>query len=208
MKVLGISGSSRKGKSTDRLVQEVLSGVEGETEFISLRGKRISPCIGCLACAKDNVCKVKDDMTELREKIVEADALVIGSPNYYGGINALTHAFLERFYQFRHRDAMLLAGKPVVAVGVGGVQPEPAAKDMERFFESSQMETLGSVTTQGVAGCFTCGYGENCKVGAIHGVWEEGTKITDEITPDLCKQPEAIEKARNLGQQLSRRLQG
>lgn len=208
MKVLGISGSPRKGKTTDRLVQEVLNGVDGETEFISLRGKRISPCIGCLACADDNICKLKDDMKELREKIVEADALVIGSPNYFGGINALTHAFLERFYQFRHREAMTVAGKIAVAVGVGGGLAEPAAKDMERFFEANEIELLGSVTAQGVAGCFTCGYGENCMVGAIHGFFGPGTKITDEITPDLCKQPEAVEKARAIGQQLSQRLKG
>lgn len=208
MKVLGISGSPRKGKTTERLVREVLNAVEGETEFISLRGKRISPCIGCLACAEDNICKLKDDMETLRDKIARADALVIGAPNYFGGMNAITHAFLERFYQFRHREAMMVAGKIAVAVGVGGVLPGAAAKDMERFFESNRIELLGSVTAQGVAGCFTCGYGENCKVGAIHGIFGPGTKITDEITPDLCKQPEAVEKARTIGRQLSRRLQG
>ena len=79
MKVLGISCSPRKGQTTDSLVQEVLIGVEGDTEFISLSGKRIGPCIGCLGCVKDNVCKIKDDMSELRQKIVEAGALVIGA---------------------------------------------------------------------------------------------------------------------------------
>lgn len=66
MKVLGISGSPRQGQTTDKLVQEVLNGVEGDTEFISLSGKQIGPCIGCLGCVKDNVCKVKDDMSGLR----------------------------------------------------------------------------------------------------------------------------------------------
>jgi len=50
MKVLGISGSPRKGATTDLLVREVLDGVEAaETEFISLAGKNIRPCIatGC-----------------------------------------------------------------------------------------------------------------------------------------------------------------
>ena len=206
MKVLGISGSPRKDKTTDRLVREVLGAVDGETEFISLRGKRIGPCIGCLACAGDNICKLDDDMAPLREKLIEADALVIGVPNYFGGINALTHAFFERFYQFRHRGAMMMAGKPAVIVAVGGVMPDAAARDLERFFEMNRIESLGCVTAQGVAGCFTCGYGEDCAVGAIHGLFGPGTKITEEITPDLRKQPEAVENARSLARRLSHRL--
>lgn len=39
MKVLGISGSPREGSTTDQLVQQVLDGVECETQFISLAGK-------------------------------------------------------------------------------------------------------------------------------------------------------------------------
>ncbi len=202
MKVLGISGSPRKGQTTDRLVREVLDNVKGETEFISLAGKKINPCRACLGCAHDNICIIKDDMTELREKIVEADALVIGSPNYFGGINAQTHAFFERFYQFRHREAMLLSGKVVVTVGTGGGMPDAPVKDMGRFLEMNGMKPAGSVTAQGVAGCFTCGYGENCKVGAIHAFFGPGTKITEEIIPDLSKQPRAMEQAGTMGRGL------
>ena len=91
MKVLGVSGSPRKGKTTDRLVKEVLSGVDVETEFVSLAGKKIGACIACLGCVEDNVCKVKDDMTALREKIVEADAYVVGAANYFSVLNGLAH---------------------------------------------------------------------------------------------------------------------
>ena len=102
MKVLGISGSPRKGENCDRLVKEVLSTISVETEFVSLAGKRIGPCIACLGCVEDNICKVKDGMAELRQKIIEADAYVIGAANYYSVLNGLSHCFLERFYQFRH----------------------------------------------------------------------------------------------------------
>ena len=202
MRVLGISGSPRKGRTTDRLVREVLDNVDGETEFVSLAGKTISPCRACLGCVRDNICKIRDDMTELREKIVGADALVIGSPNYFGGINAQTHAFFERFYQFRHREAMLLSGKVVVAVGTGGGMPDAPVRDMGRFLEMNGMKPAGSVTAQGVAGCFTCGYGEDCNVGAIHAFFGPGTRITEEIIPDLSKQPGAMELARTLGRRI------
>ena len=139
MKVLGISGSPRKCQTTERLVREVLDSIDGEAEFISLAGKKIEPCKGCLGCARDNVCIIKDDMAELRGKIVDADALVIGSPNYFGGINSMTHAFFERFYQFRHREAMLLSGKVAAVIGTGGGDPDAPVKDMERFLSMNGM---------------------------------------------------------------------
>lgn len=206
MKVLGISGSPREGSTTEQLVREVLAGVDCETEFISLSGKRIGPCIACLGCVKDNVCVVADDMKTLRAKIVEADAYVIGAANYYGALNGLAHCFLERWYQFRHQEGKAVAGKLGVAVGVGGGAADVPAKDIERFFQYNQIECVGSVTAQGPASCFTCGYGETCKVGAIHMFFGPGTKITPEFTPDLSKQPEAREMARTLGDALTRRL--
>jgi multimeric flavodoxin WrbA len=206
MKVLGISGSPRSGSTTDQLVREVLSGVRCDKEFISLAGKQIGPCIACLGCGGDNVCVLDDDMKALRPKIVAADAFVIGAPNYFGVLNGLAHCFLERWYQFRHQEGKAVAGKLGVAVGIGGGSPETPARDIERFFQYNQIECVGSVTAKGPASCFTCDYGETCKVGAIHMFFGPGTRITPEITPDLSRQPEARDKARALGEALARRL--
>ncbi|MDT8389928.1 MAG: flavodoxin family protein [Lentisphaeria bacterium] len=207
MKILGISGSPRKGSTTDQLVQAVLAGADGcDTEFVSLSGKRIGPCIACLRCVEDNVCKVKDDMADLRPKIAEADAYVIGGANYYSMLNGLTHTFLERFYQFRHREGKTLAGKLGVAVGVGGSNGDPVTANVKSFFQYNQIDCVGEVSAQGPACCFTCGYGEDCKVGAIHMFFGPGTKITPEITPSLEKQTDVLETARALGGALSRRL--
>lgn len=206
MNVLGISCSPRHGRTTDRLVQEVLKGVEGSTEFVSLSGLRIGPCLGCLGCVADNVCKVRDDMNDLRGRIVEADALVIGAPNYFDMINGLAHCFLERLYQFRHQEGTLLHGKLGVSVGVGGGKPDSAVRDIEKFFTFNQIESVGSVTAEGPASCFNCGCGEDCKAGAIHMFYGPGTKITEELIPDLSKQPESLVAARELGLKLSRKL--
>ena len=208
MKVLGVSGSPRKDHSTDRLVKEVLSTVGVETEFVSLAGKRIGACITCLGCVKDNICKVKDDMQPLRDKIVAADAYVMGAANYYSMLNGLSHCFLERFYQFRHREGKALAGKLGVAVGIGGSSGDPVVENIKTFFQYNQIDCIGSVSAQGAASCFTCGYGETCKVGAVHMFFGEGTKITPEIIPDLDKQPDKLEAARQLGRELGERLKG
>ena len=208
MKVLGISGSPRKDHSTDRLVKEVLNTVGVETAFLSLAGKKIGPCIACLGCVKDNVCKVKDDMQQLRQAIVEADAYVIGAANYFSMLNGLAHCFLERFYQFRHREGKAVAGKLAVAVGVGGKSGDPVVEHIRGFLQYSQIECIGGVSAQGAACCFTCGYGETCKVGAIHMFFGPGTKITPEMIPDLDKQPDKLEEARALGRKLGERLKG
>ncbi len=206
MNVLGISCSPRPGRTTDGLVREVLASVAGETEFVSLSGKKIGPCLGCLGCVSDNVCKVRDDMTGLRAKIVAADALVIGAPNYFDMLGGLAHCFLERLYQFRHQEGAILHGKLGVAVGVGCARPEAVVRDIEKFFRFNQIEAVGHVTATGPASCFSCGHGEECEVGAIHMMFGPGAKITDELTPNLDKQPDSRAAARALGSQLGQRL--
>ena len=168
MKILGISGSPRKGSTTDQLVREVLTGAECETEFLALAGSRIGPCVACLGCVKTNVCVLDDDMRMMRDKIVSADAYVIGAANYFSVLNGLAHCFLERWYQFRHREGTAVSGKLGVAVGVGGGDPNAPAENIRKFFEYNRIDCIGTVTARGPASCFTCGYGETCKVGAIH----------------------------------------
>lgn len=207
MKVLAISGSPRKGKTTDRVIEEVLKGVEGcETEFIRLAPLKISPCTACLGCVTDNVCKIKDDMVTLREKIVAADAFIIGAPNYFSMLNGITHNFLERFCQFRHQSCRILAGKLGVVVSTGGVQPEIPGQQIETIFSYYQIDHVGTIAVHGAASCFTCGHGEECDVGAVQMMYGPGTKITDDIIPDLSKQAEKIIEAQELGQLLTKRL--
>jgi multimeric flavodoxin WrbA len=209
MKILGISGSPRPDDKSAvyRLVQTVLDSTGMEYELVSLRGKSISGCIACLGCVKNNICMVDDDLTPLREKIVEADAFVIGAPNYYSTLNAATHAFLERWFQFRHQAGNLLWGKLAVAVGAGGTSGGFPADDIEKFMLYNFIETVAKVQGQGAASCYSCGYGETCQVGIpgmIHGA---GVKITEDMIPNVTKQPEAMAAAAAAGKLLARRLQ-
>ena len=208
MKILGISGSPRKDVTSGvaKLVKTVLEATDCEYEYVSLQGKKIFGCIACLGCVEDNVCKVQDDFTPLREKIVEADAYVIGAPNYFTGLNALTHALLERWFQFRHRECALQWGKLGVAVGVGGTAGQAPADDIEKFLAYSFIETVAKVTAQGAASCYACGFGETCKMGIPYFLHGEGVKITPEIIPDVNKQPEAKRAAVAAGRLLGERL--
>ncbi|MFY9941738.1 MAG: flavodoxin family protein [Desulfobacterales bacterium] len=208
MKILGISGSPRKAQQSGvyKLVSTVLENSGCQWELISLRGTSITGCIACLGCVKDNVCKIEDDGRWLRDKIVAADAYVIGAPNYYSGINALTHAFLERWFQFRHQEGNTLWGKLGVAVGVGGSSGKMPADEIEKFFLYNFIETVAKVSGQGAASCFTCGFGETCKVGLPHMLYGEGAKITPEMIPAVSRQPAVMQAAADAGQLLGERL--
>ncbi|HCY86945.1 MAG TPA: flavodoxin family protein [Desulfobacteraceae bacterium] len=208
MKILGISGSPRKDDTSgvSKLVKTVLENTGGDWELISLRGKQISGCIACLGCVKDNVCKVKDDLAPLRDKIVEADAFVIGSPNYYSTVNALTHAFMERWFQFRHQTGRTLWGKLAVSVGVGGTDGAAPAEQLEKFFMYNFIENVATVKGQGAASCFTCGFGETCQVGIPNMLHGPGVKITDNIIPDVEKQADVMAAAADAGKLLGKRL--
>ncbi len=208
MKILGISGSPRKeGQSgTLALVKTVLENSGCDYELISLRGKKISGCIACLGCVGDNICKVDDDLSELRQKIVDADAYVFGAPNYYSTINATLHAFLERWFQFRHQTGDTLWGKVAVAVGVGGTAGQAPAAEIEKFLLYNFVETVAKVAGQGAASCYSCGYGETCQVGIpvmLHG---PGVRISEEMIPNVGKQPELLEQVAAAGRLLGQPL--
>jgi hypothetical protein len=65
---------------------------------------------------------------------------------------------------------------------------------------------VAKVSGQGAASCYSCGFGETCKVGIPHFLYGEGLKISEEIIPDVTKQPEVIQAAVEAGKKLGERL--
>lgn len=105
MKILAFNGSPRKKKwNTVTLLKNALKGAASagaETELVHLYDLNFSGCISCFSCKKrnrkvDGLCAVQDDLTAVLDRVREADALMIGSPVYYGCESAATRAFFER----------------------------------------------------------------------------------------------------------------
>jgi putative NADPH-quinone reductase len=105
MKVLAFNGSPRKKKwNTVTLLDNALQGARSagaKTELIQLYDLSFSGCISCFSCkelsrTEDGVCAVQDDLTAILDRVKETDALIIGTPVYYGSESAATRAFLER----------------------------------------------------------------------------------------------------------------
>jgi multimeric flavodoxin WrbA len=105
MKVMAFNGSPRKKKwNTVTLLKNALKGaasVGAETELIQLYDLTFSGCISCFSCKrisrkKDGICAVQDDLTSVLDDVKNTDALIIGTPVYYGAESASTRALLER----------------------------------------------------------------------------------------------------------------
>lgn len=103
MKLIAINGSPRTNFNTATLVKEAMRGAEdtgAEIEYLDLYKVSYRGCISCFMCKRIDdescVCQIKDEIQPVFERIHEADALVIGSPVYFGDVSASTEAFLER----------------------------------------------------------------------------------------------------------------
>ena len=104
MKVMAFNGSPRKIWNTATLLNKALEGAASqgaETELIHLYGLHYSGCISCFACKLKGgksygSCAVKDELTPILAKIKDADAVILGSPNYIGSPTGTMKAFLER----------------------------------------------------------------------------------------------------------------
>lgn len=99
-KILILSTSPRKNSNSDTLAEEFAKGAREsghEVEKISLIGKEIQFCRGCLACQKTKRCVIHDDAdTIVQEKMLHADVLVFATPIYYYEMSGQMKTLLDR----------------------------------------------------------------------------------------------------------------
>jgi len=130
MKVLGIVTSPRRGANSQTLVGHILAGAKeagAKTEMVRLCLMNIQPCLGCNKCRNGEGCIIEDDMEKLCGKLAEADVVVLGSPIYWGRLNAQAYPFIDRLYALIKPDFTtdFPKGKKIaVALTCGGMEPE------------------------------------------------------------------------------------
>jgi multimeric flavodoxin WrbA len=131
MKVLGVVGSKRKNGNTAQLVEKALEGSRAqslETECIYLSDYQYMGCNGCEGCRDTYTCIVQDGMQAIYPKLLEADALILGSPTYFYNISADIKALIERMYCYEIFDESdrsvwtsmneVLGGKSAVTIAI------------------------------------------------------------------------------------------
>ena len=99
-RVLILSTSPRKNGNSDTLAEEFARGAREaghEVEKISLSGKEIRFCQGCLACQKTGRCVIHDDADAIvQEKMLGAQVLVFATPIYYYEMCGQMKTMLDR----------------------------------------------------------------------------------------------------------------
>lgn len=148
VKTIVINASPRKKWNTAEVMEAAQKGAESvgaETEFINLSDLVFKGCRSCLVCKKKDKTKGKcywnDDLTEVIEKIFDADCLLIGSPIYFGEPTSEFRALLERliFCVMSYDDgSSYFRGK--VNVGIFYTMNAP-----RQFYEESMKDNLSSI---------------------------------------------------------------
>lgn len=116
-KVLIISTSLRGGSNSDILARECEKGAKEaghDVELISLKGKDIKYCIGCLSCQNTGSCILTDDVADIMSKVKEAEVIVYATPIYYYEMCGQMKTLLDRLNpifsaDYSFRDIYMIA---------------------------------------------------------------------------------------------------
>ena len=148
MKVLLINGSARKQGNTFLALSEVAKTLEQqgvETEIVQIGTKAVRSCIACGQCMAKQLgrCVFDDDIcNRVVEKLDTADALIVGSPTYYGQPNGGVLSLIQRMF---FSAGAKVQNKPAAAVCIcrrGGATT--AFQTLNMAFEMMNMPVVTS----------------------------------------------------------------
>ncbi|MDH5696405.1 MAG: flavodoxin family protein [Dehalococcoidia bacterium] len=165
MRVLGITGSPRRGGNTDMLLNEVMRGAASrgaEVKTIILSQLDIAPCQHCDSCLETGRCKVEDDMQMVYDELEQADRIILASPLHFMGVTAQTKAMIDRCQSLWARKYVLkqppLGDEPGrkkgLFISVGGRKVanlfEPALATVKSLFTVLDITYAGELLFPGI----------------------------------------------------------
>jgi multimeric flavodoxin WrbA len=157
MKILAICGGLREESNTNKLVRKIAKASGCNYEIVELGKLEIKPCTGCSECMmNEGKCPIEDDMQGLYGKLLDADAIILGSPTYFMNISGAVKCFIDRSLALYYRgigpmyDPAMpfmgqrpLAGKfGVVVTTVAGVGHEKTIEELALCMGSSHRLNL------------------------------------------------------------------
>jgi NAD(P)H-dependent FMN reductase len=102
-RIVAVNGSPRKGWNTDLLVEEAAKGAEAAgaevARFDLYKLEKFTGCVSCFGCkrkAHEGECVINDGLKPVLDAVKEADAVIMGAPNYFGDLCAEFKLFYER----------------------------------------------------------------------------------------------------------------
>ena len=148
MRVLIINGSPRQKGNTSIALAEIAKQLEKlgiESEIVWIGNKPVRGCIACNTCKNNpGACVFDDDVCNgISAKMNSSDALIVGSPVYWGQPNGAVLSIIQRAF---YSNGAAFRGKPAAAVAVcrrGG-----ATATFETLNMPFQMMSMPVVTSQ------------------------------------------------------------
>ncbi len=156
-RVLIITTSLREKSNSDILAGRLAAGAKDaghQVDCISLKGKTIGFCRGCLACQKTQKCVLNDDAAAIAEKAMHADTLVFVTPVYYYEMSGQMKTLLDRLNplypaDYRFRKVYMLS----VAAEDEAFVPEKAVSGLQGWVDCfEKAEFAGSLFCGGING--------------------------------------------------------
>lgn len=148
MKIVCISGSPRKGENSERIVEKArafFSVNRWDVEKILLSEVGTAPCIHCNYCRTKPLCNQDEVTNRVNGIIAGADALLVVTPVYFGGVTGQLKCLFDKTLPLR-RDGMRLRGKIGGAIAVGNSRnggQELAVKDIHAWMLIHGMVVVG-----------------------------------------------------------------
>ncbi len=150
MKVLLVNGSPHKNGTTHRALREVVDTLEKngiETEIFWIGNRPLSGCIACKKCAEHGKCVFHDTVNECREKAMEADGFIFGTPVHYAAASGAMTAFMDRLFysEFCGNQNQAFYLKPAAAVVVARRAGLTSTYDqLNKYFGLHEMPIISS----------------------------------------------------------------
>lgn len=150
MKVLLVNGSPHKNGCTYTALCEaakILNDEGIETEIFWIQNKPVGGCIACKSCVKTGKCIFDDVVNECREKAMEADGFIFGTPVHYASATGNMTAFMDRLFysDFCGNSGKSFMFKPAATVVSARRAGTTATFDqINKYYSISQMPVMPS----------------------------------------------------------------
>ena len=145
-KVVVLSTSLRPGSNSHMMAEKFAEGAKAaghDVELISLRGKEIKFCIGCLSCQNTGACVFKDDVPAIMDSVLNADVVCWATPIYYYEMSGQMKTLIDRMNamypkDYRFRDIYLLTTAAEDEANV----PERAESGLQGWIDCYEKSSL------------------------------------------------------------------
>lgn len=150
-------GSPRKRGNTAELARTVIGTLKEKgwgVRMLYLNDMNIRPCQGCYTCLPGGVCKIEDDMRDVRKYMLESDLIIYATPIYWFGPSGQLKLAMDRSMAFMNENfTSRLKGKKAITLTTFGDDSmdscQPAIDMFKKTFELLDISYAGQVDAPG-----------------------------------------------------------